>query len=210
MATKKDSAKASKPKVKAKAKGAAKPRPVKAKKKAEAKPTPVKAKKQAAAKPAPVKTKKQAMEKPRSAAPTKKPKSAVPATPAVKKKKENEIVINSRYDEIREDLTRQKMRLLVEAGLSGNGELNTEEALPDLGDRASVESDQTFSLRLLERGQNLTKKIEEALGRIQDGTFGICEVCGGEIAFRRLKARPVTTLCIDCKTEQENEEKAKG
>jgi DnaK suppressor protein len=132
--------------------------------------------------------------------------SATRATPVPKKNEKKLAGVASRYDEIRSDLARQKIRLLAEAGLSEDG-VNMEEALPDLGDRASAESDQTFSLRLLERGQKLTKKIEEALERIENGTFGICEVCSGEIAFRRLKARPVTTLCIDCKTEQEHQEK---
>ncbi|MCJ7496018.1 MAG: TraR/DksA C4-type zinc finger protein, partial [Deltaproteobacteria bacterium] len=50
-------------------------------------------------------------------------------------------------------------------------------------------------------------KIKEALARIEDGTFGICEECGEEISEERLKARPVTTLCIGCKTKAEAEEK---
>jgi len=45
---------------------------------------------------------------------------------------------------------------------------------------------------------------------IQNGTYGICEECGAEIGFKRLEARPVTTLCIECKTKQEREEKARG
>jgi DnaK suppressor protein len=50
-------------------------------------------------------------------------------------------------------------------------------------------------------------KINEALARIEAGTFGICEMCGDDISEERLKARPVTTLCIDCKTEEEEKEK---
>jgi DnaK suppressor protein len=53
----------------------------------------------------------------------------------------------------------------------------------------------------------LLKKIDEALERINNGTFGICESCGEEISLKRLEARPVTTLCIDCKTRQEADEK---
>ncbi len=55
--------------------------------------------------------------------------------------------------------------------------------------------------------EKLLKKIDEALDRITNGTFGICESCGEEIGLKRLKARPVTTLCIECKTRQEEEEK---
>ncbi len=78
---------------------------------------------------------------------------------------------------------------------------------PDPADRASVESEQFFALRLRDRDRKLTKKIKEALARIDNGTYGICEECGGEIGFGRLKARPVTTLCIECKSKQEEKEK---
>jgi DnaK suppressor protein len=53
-------------------------------------------------------------------------------------------------------------------------------------------------------------KIEEAIARIEDGSYGICEDCGEEIGIKRLEARPVTMLCIDCKTVQETREKSKG
>ena len=58
--------------------------------------------------------------------------------------------------------------------------------------------------------RKLISKIREALDRIDDGTFGICESCGEEISEKRLKARPVTTLCIDCKKKQEANERARG
>jgi len=51
------------------------------------------------------------------------------------------------------------------------------------------------------------KKIDEAIGRIDDGTYGVCESCGEQIGIKRLEARPVTTLCIECKTQQEEDEK---
>ncbi|GAB6887769.1 RNA polymerase-binding protein DksA [Desulfothermus okinawensis JCM 13304] len=78
---------------------------------------------------------------------------------------------------------------------------------PDPADRASVESEQFFALRLRDRERKLRKKILEAIERIDNGTYGICEGCGGEIGIARLKARPVTTLCIECKNRQEEEEK---
>jgi DnaK suppressor protein len=83
---------------------------------------------------------------------------------------------------------------------------NQSAAYADPADRASHESDQAFTLRLRDRDRKLIKKINEALGRIEDGTYGICEECGEEISISRLKARPVTTLCIDCKSKQEEEE----
>ena len=85
--------------------------------------------------------------------------------------------------------------------------VNSSQMYPDPADRASVESEQFFALRLRDRERKLKKKIKEALERIENGTYGICEECGGEIGFKRLKARPVTTLCIECKNKQEEQEK---
>jgi len=78
---------------------------------------------------------------------------------------------------------------------------------PDPSDRASLESDRNATLRIRDRERKLIQKIDDALARIKDGTFGLCESCGEPIGFERLKARAVTTLCIDCKAEQEEEEK---
>lgn len=79
-------------------------------------------------------------------------------------------------------------------------------AYPDPTDRATVESDRNLTLRIRDRERKLRNKIEDALARMEDGTFGICEVCEEEIGFARLEARPVTTLCINCKSEQEQDE----
>jgi DnaK suppressor protein len=67
-----------------------------------------------------------------------------------------------------------------------------------------------FALRIRDREAKLIRKIREALGRLEQGPFGICEECGEEIPHRRLRARPVTTLCIECKEEQEAEERTKA
>jgi len=112
--------------------------------------------------------------------------------------------------EIRRELEQQRKALLNEAGVMiGQGLMIGSENLPDLGDQATAVADQNFMLRLKEREQKLLKKIDEALDRITQGTFGVCESCGGEISFKRLKARPVTTLCIECKTRQEEDEKVR-
>jgi len=81
--------------------------------------------------------------------------------------------------------------------------------LPDEMDQASLSSDMGFTLRIRDREAKLIRKIIDALERLEDGTFGICEECGEEIPVKRLMARPVTTLCIECKKEQEAEERAK-
>lgn len=112
--------------------------------------------------------------------------------------------------EIRQELERQRKALLTDAGiLIGQGLMYGHENLPDLGDQATAVTDQNFLLRLKEREQKLLKKIDEALDRMTLGTFGVCESCGGDISIKRLKARPVTTLCIECKTKQEEDERVR-
>ncbi len=100
--------------------------------------------------------------------------------------------------------------LLVEAERTVSGMTDGKENFPDPTDRAALESDRNFLLRIRDRERKLISKIQEALGRIDDGTYGICESCGEDISEERLKARPVTTLCIDCKKRQEAMEKARG
>ena len=78
---------------------------------------------------------------------------------------------------------------------------------PDPTDRASMESNRNSILRIRDRERKLIFKIQEALQRLNDGEYGICEGCGEEIGIERLKARPVTTLCIACKSRQEIEER---
>lgn len=76
----------------------------------------------------------------------------------------------------------------------------------DPADRATHETDRNFTLRLRDRDRKLIAKIEDALQRIADGSFGTCEECGEPIGDARLEARPVTTLCIECKEEAERAE----
>lgn len=84
------------------------------------------------------------------------------------------------------------------------------EVYADPADRATAESDRAFTLRLRDRERKLIKKIQQALQRIEDGEFGICQECGEEIGVARLKARPMTTLCIACKSKQEADEEVRG
>ncbi len=81
---------------------------------------------------------------------------------------------------------------------------------PDFSDQASMESDMDYNIHMKERDRNLISKIESALERIEEGTYGICEECGKAISLKRLKARPVTTRCIACKKKQEVQEKLRG
>ena len=82
--------------------------------------------------------------------------------------------------------------------------------LPDEMDLASSEYLQSFTFRLRGREKSFLDKIEKALRKIDEGTFGICEECGEEISVKRLEARPETTLCIRCKEDQERAEKDYG
>lgn len=111
-----------------------------------------------------------------------------------------------KFVEIKQVLIGQKEALLSEAETAINS-LPEQTVFPDLGDQATAESDRNFMLRLRGREQRLLNKIEEAMERIDNGVFGVCDSCGEEISLERLRARPVATLCIDCKEEQEEEEK---
>ncbi len=102
----------------------------------------------------------------------------------------------------REEIIREAGKTLKEMGHTSN--------VPDPNDRATLESGRNFELRIRDRERKLVNKIDEALLRIEDGSFGICEECGEPIGIKRLEARPVTTLCIDCKTAEENLEKSHG
>jgi DnaK suppressor protein len=77
-------------------------------------------------------------------------------------------------------------------------------------DQATHEADRSLRLRMSDRENKLIRKINQSLARFEDGTFGVCEVCGEDISIKRLKARPVTTYCIACKNKMEAKEKAAG
>ena len=94
-----------------------------------------------------------------------------------------------------------------EATKTVSGMTDHRERFPDPTDRATLESERNFTLRIRDRERRLISKIKGALNRLDLGTFGICEECEEAIAVKRLKARPVTTLCIRCKEEQERHEK---
>jgi len=108
-----------------------------------------------------------------------------------------------------QNLLNEKLEdLLKEADRTVDGMTDTKaENFPDPTDRASLESNRNFTLRIRDRERKLIVKIKEALARIDDGTYGNCEECGEKIGRERLEARPVTTLCIDCKSLQEAQER---
>ncbi len=107
-------------------------------------------------------------------------------------------------------LTEKLENLLRQADDAVNHMSQVDDTPPDPLDRALLESEQSFSLRIRDRESKLIKKIRSALEKIDHGEYGVCEVCEEDIAIARLKARPVTTKCIDCKTSEEAMEKVMG
>ena len=104
-------------------------------------------------------------------------------------------------------LTNQLKELLIHVGDAVSGMTTPKENLPDPADRATIDTERNLMLLIRDRERQLAVKISKALLRIENGTFGICEKCEEEISFKRLKARPVTTHCIDCKTKEEAAER---
>ena len=78
---------------------------------------------------------------------------------------------------------------------------------PDLADRASSETDRAIELRARDRQRKLIAKIDEALTRIDDGTYGYCEETGEPISLRRLEARPIATLSVEAQERHERRER---
>jgi len=107
-------------------------------------------------------------------------------------------------------LTDRLSELLSHADSTVTGMTKPKENFADPTDRASHEAERSFELRIRDREHKLIKKIKKTLVRIDNGTFGMCESCEEEISIARLKARPVTTQCVECKTREENLEKALG
>jgi len=115
-------------------------------------------------------------------------------------------VTNKELEFFRNFLNQWMQELRSEAGKTVE-DMDEDENFPDPTDRASMESNRNSVLRIRDRERKLIFKIQEALRRLDDGTYGICEECEEEIGIERLKARPVTTLCIECKSSQEIEER---
>jgi DnaK suppressor protein len=110
----------------------------------------------------------------------------------------------------RDVLTHRMNEILTEGNRTLNGMSEQGDRLPDPSDRATMESETSYTLRIRDRERKLIGKIKDALARIENDTYGICEECEEEISEGRLQARPVTTLCIDCKNHQERAESPSG
>jgi len=111
-------------------------------------------------------------------------------------------------DQFRKILEEEKKKILHHLEtLSESSEEELDNGSGDSVDIASLEINQANLQKIGKRETYLLKKIDLALKKIDDGTYGECEMCGEPIAVARLMARPVAQLCIDCKTDQENQER---
>jgi DnaK suppressor protein len=110
---------------------------------------------------------------------------------------------------MREQLTEMKAKLLseIDSELRAEREGNKDEGM-DTYDLASEERDREINFILSDRERVKIKQIDDALARLEEGTYGVCESCGLEIAEERLQAMPFTRLCRDCQQDQEREAKA--
>lgn len=119
------------------------------------------------------------------------------------------IVNKKTLEKFKKSLTGERDGLIRKASdtLARDAALDPNE-MPDEIDQASAEYTQSFIFRLRDREKYYLSKVQKALGKIEAGTFGICEACEEPITPKRLEARPVTNLCIRCKEEQEMEERS--
>ncbi|HVJ35366.1 MAG TPA: RNA polymerase-binding protein DksA [Terriglobia bacterium] len=107
----------------------------------------------------------------------------------------------------RQKLLAWKSELLRESSETLNHLQEESLSEPDIADRASLETDRSLELRTRDRERKLISKIDEALVRIEDGTYGYCEETGEPIGIKRLEARPIATLSIEAQERHERMER---
>ena len=124
------------------------------------------------------------------------------------KPNQKEKFMNAKMKEyFRQKLVSWKQDLLKESSQTLNNLQNENEAKPDITDRASEEIDRSFELRTRDRERKLINKIDAALQRIEDGSYGYCDETGDPISIKRLEARPVATLSLEAQEMHEKAEK---
>lgn len=121
---------------------------------------------------------------------------------------QKEKFMNAKMKEyFKQKLLSWKNELLKESSQTLNNLQSDNEAKPDITDRASEEIDRSFELRTRDRERKLINKINSALQRIEDGSYGYCEETGEPIGLKRLEARPVATLSLEAQEMHEKAEK---
>ena len=124
------------------------------------------------------------------------------------KPSEKEIFLNDlQLEYFRQKLLQWRMELLEEVNETRTNLKETSLVEPDLGVRASVEADRSLELRTRDRARKLISKIDEALARIEDGSYGYCEETNEPIGIKRLEARPIATLSLEAQERHERMEK---
>ena len=124
------------------------------------------------------------------------------------KPSQKEKFMNAKMKEyFRQKLVSWKKDLLKESSQTLNNLQSENEAKPDITDRASEEIDRSFELRTRDRERKLINKIDAALQRIEDGSYGYCDETGDPISIKRLEARPVATLSLEAQEMHEKAEK---
>jgi len=124
------------------------------------------------------------------------------------KPNQKEKFMNAKMKEyFKQKLLNWKNELLKESSQTLNNLQSDNEAKPDITDRASEEIDRSFELRTRDRERKLINKINSALQRIEDGSYGYCEETGEPIGLKRLEARPVATLSLEAQEMHEKAEK---
>ena len=124
------------------------------------------------------------------------------------KPSEKETFLNDlQLEYFRQKLLQWRMELLEEVNETRTNLKETSLVEPDLGVRASVEADRSLELRTRDRARKLISKIEEALARIEDGSYGYCEETNEPIGIKRLEARPIATLSLEAQERHERMEK---
>ena len=124
------------------------------------------------------------------------------------KPSEKETFLNDlQLEYFRQKLLQWRMELLEEVNETRTNLKETSLVEPDLGVRASVEADRSLELRTRDRARKLISKIEEALARIEDGSYGYCEETNEAIGIKRLEARPIATLSLEAQERHERMEK---
>jgi len=121
---------------------------------------------------------------------------------------QKEKFMNAKMKEyFKQKLLSWKNELLKESSQTLNNLQSDNEAKPDITDRASEEIDRSFELRTRDRERKLINKINAALLRIEDGSYGYCDETGEPIGLKRLEARPVATLSLEAQEMHEKAEK---
>jgi DnaK suppressor protein len=120
---------------------------------------------------------------------------------------EEEYMSERQLEHFQQILLQWKNNLIVEVDRTVRHLQDDASIFSDPNDQASQEAEFTVELRTMDRERKLIKKIDDVIKNIESGNYGFCVYCGAEIGLRRLEARPTATLCIDCKTREETQEK---